>query len=461
MVAAKTRTRTQKKPRNLFLRILYPILPKGHVIRRVRFTRLLRILGPGIVTGAADDDPSGIATYSQTGAQFGLGQLWTALYQIPLLVAVQEAVARIGAATGKGLAGVVKDNYSRRVLYFIVALVVIANTINVGADIGAVASAVQLVVNVPFIAACVVVAIMIASLEILVSYRNYVKFLKWLSLALLAYPVTALLVHEPWGDIMRATFFPHITLDFNFLFIITGVFGTTISPYMFFWQSSGEVEEEISRHMLAQRGGKPRLTKAFIRDMRIDTVLGMIVAELGQWFIIITAATVLFSHGVTNIDSASDAAKALEPLVQSFPNAGQLAKVIFAIGIVGLGMLGIPVLAGSAAYALSEAFGWKEGLYRKFSKAKGFYIVIIIATLVGLLINFLGINPIKALVFTAVFNGVTAVPLLFFIAKINGSKKIMGDYRGKIVSRGFLWITFVLMAVSSIAMFYTLLSGHM
>lgn len=432
-------------------------LPK---VKRPRFSRFLRILGPGIVTGAADDDPSGIATYSQTGAQFGFGQLWTSLYQIPLLIAVQEAVARIGAVTGKGLAGVVKDNFSRKALYFIVTLVLLANILNIGADIGAVASAIQLVLPVPFGITCVVIALMIASFEIFISYKQYAKFLKWLSLALLAYPVTALLVHEPWGEIFHATLVPHITFDFNFLFIITGVFGTTISPYMFFWQSSGEVEEEIGKHMLAQRGGKPRLTKKFIRDMRVDTVFGMIAAELGQWFIIITAATVLFAHGITNIDSAADAAKALEPLVQSFPNAGFLAKAIFAVGIVGLGFLGIPVLAGSAAYALSEAAGWKEGLYRKFTKAKGFYGVIIVATFVGLLINFLGINPMKALVYTAVFNGVTAVPLLFFIAKVNGSEKILGEYRGKIVSRTLLWVTFAIMALGAILMFVTLFTGQ-
>ncbi len=461
LLMAKVKKQTIKKnlPRNPLLRALYPILPKQRVIRRPRFSRFLRILGPGIVTGAADDDPSGIATYSQTGAQFGFGQLWTALYQIPLLIAVQEAVARIGAVTGKGLAGVVKDNYSRKVLYFIVFLVVAANTINIGADIGAVASAIQLVAPVPFEITCVVVALLIASFEVLINYKQYAKFLKWLSLALLAYPVTALLVQQPWGEIIHSTLVPHITFDFQFLFIITGVFGTTISPYMFFWQSSGEVEEEISRHILPQRGGIPRLTKKFIRDMRIDTVMGMFAAEIAQWFIIITTATVLFSHGITSIDSAADAAKALEPLVQSFPNAGYMAKLIFSVGIVGLGMLGIPVLAGSAAYALSEAMGWKEGLYRKFTKAKGFYGVIIVATLVGLLINFMGINPMKALVYTAVFNGITAVPLLFFIARINSSKKILGDYRGKVISRTLLWFTFGVMGIGAILMFYTLITG--
>jgi len=430
--------------------------PKRKVIKKLKFNRAVRILGPGLITGAADDDPSGIATYSQTGAQFGFGQLWTALYQIPLLIGIQEACARIGAVAGKGLAGVVKDNYSRKVLYGVVVLVALANTINVGADIGAVAASVKLVVNVPFAIIAILTAIIIALLEIFVSYKVYAKILKWLALALLSYPITALIVHENWGKIFYATIVPHISLSFSFLFIITGVFGTTISPYMFFWQSSGEVEEEISHHMVAQRGGIPRLTKKFLKDLKIDNTAGMLAAELAQWFIIITTATVLFNHGIHNINTAAQAARALQPLVRTFPDSGQLAKDIFAVGVIGLGFLAIPVLAGSAAYALSEAFGWKEGLYRKFSKARGFYGIIIIATLIGLGINFLGINPLKALVYTAVFNGVAAVPLIFLIARINGNKKILGEYIGGKLSRIIVWLTFIVMATAAVAMFYTL-----
>lgn len=432
------------------------LIPKQKVVKQLKFGRFLRILGPGLITGAADDDPSGIATYSQTGAQFGFGMLWTALYQLPLLIAIQEACGRIGAVTGKGLAGVVKEHYSRKVLMAAVFLVVIANTINLGADIGAVAAACQLVVNLPFAVFAVITAVVIMLLEVFVSYKTYAKLLKWLSLTLLSYPITALIINEPWGQIAKATLVPHIELSFAFLFIITGVFGTTISPYMFFWQTSGEVEEEISAHMLAQRGGKPRLTHKFMRDLKIDTVVGMVASEVAQFFIVITAATVLFSHGVTNIGSAADAAKALQPLVTSFPNSGQVAKDLFAVGIVGLGLLGIPVLAGSAAYAMSEAFGWREGLYRKFTKARGFYGVIVASTLIGLLINFIGVNPIKALVFTAVFNGIAAVPLVYLIAKINGSHDIMGDYRGRWLSRTLLWVTFGVMLLSAIALLITL-----
>ena len=424
--------------------------------KKTRFGRLMRVLGPGVITGAVDDDPSGIATYSQTGAQFGFGQLWTALYQLPLIIAIQEACARIGAVTGKGLAGVVKEHYSKKLLVAVVFLVVIANTINIGADIGAVAGASQLVFDLPFAFYAIVAVTVSILLEIFISYKNYAKFLKFLALSLLAYPVTALIVHEPWGEIFTATIIPHIEFSFSFFFIVVGVFGTTITPYMFFWQASGEVEEEIAHHRLAEKGGVPRGVKKFLKDVRIDTTIGMFAAELAQWFIIITTATVLFSHGVTNINTAADAAKALEPLVRSFPNSGQLAKDIFAVGVIGLGLLAIPILAGSTAYAMSEAFNWREGLYRKFNKAKGFYGIIIASMLVGLLMNFVGINPIKALVFAAVFNGVTAVPLLFMINKINKDEAILGVYKGSKLSQTIIWIAFAIMSVGALGMFYTL-----
>lgn len=423
-----------------------------------RLARFFRIFGPGVITGAADDDPSGIATYSQTGAQFGLGMLWTALYQLPLLIAVQEACARIGAVTGKGLAGVIRERYSRATLLFVVALLVVANTINIGADIGAVAAAVQLILNVPFALVAALTAYLIVFLEIWVSYKRYASILKWCALALLAYPITALIVHEPWGQIVRATLLPHIQFDLPFLFIITGVFGTSISPYMFFWQASQEVEEELA-HDLPQEDGRPVLPRSWIHDIRIDTAAGMIAAEVAQWFIIITTATVLFTHGATNILSAADAAKAIEPLVHSFPNSGEIARAIFAIGIIGLGLLGIPVLAGSAAYATAEALHWKEGLSKKFLEARGFYGVIIIATLIGLLINFIGINPFKALVYTAVFNGIAAVPLLYVIARLNGSEDALGEKKGGRLSRAFVWLTFIVMALSALALLYTVFAG--
>jgi NRAMP (natural resistance-associated macrophage protein)-like metal ion transporter len=420
--------------------------------------RFLKTFGPGIITGAADDDPSGIATYTQTGAKFGYGQLWAAIAMLPLMIATQEACARIGAVNGKGLAAVIKDNYSKKVLYTAVFLVVIANTINIGADIGALAAAVQLLIPVNFVILTLSFTALILILEIFTSYRFYARILKWLALTLIAYPLTVFIVKQPWVTILKATFLPHIELNFEFFFIITGILGTTISPYMFFWQASQEVEEEKELHLLS-RYGKPKIGAQFIKNLRLDNLTGMIFSEFATWSIIVVAATVLHQNGITNIASAADAAKALEPLVQTFPYAGFLAKLIFAVGIIGLGLLGIPILSGSAAYALTEAFNMKEGLNLKLKKAHGFYGVITIATLIGLMINFIGIDPIKALVFAAVFNGVAAVPLIFLIARIARNKKIMGEYRSGWLSNTTVWITFIVMLASAVAMFYTLAQG--
>lgn len=418
--------------------------------------RYLRALGPGVITGAADDDPSGIATYSQTGAQFGYGLIWTALYQLPLLIAVQECCARIGAVTGKGLAGVIKDRFSRPVLIGVVMLVVAANTINIGADIGAVAEAARLILPGPFWLYAAGTALTVLGLEVCLPYKTYAKGLKWLAIALLAYPATAMIVDLPWGEILRATLVPHIELNFEFLFIITGVFGTSISPYMFFWQASEEVEEEAVMGVPADTKGRPILPAGFISLMRFDTTVGMVASEVAQWFIIMVTAAVLFSHHITSINSAADAAKALEPLVSSFPNAGLAAKAIFATGIIGLGLLGIPVLAGSAAYALSDAMGWRGGLGRRLRDAPAFYGVIAASTLIGLGLNFVGIDPFKALVFTAVFNGLAAAPLLFLIARINGDKALLGEHRGGPISRTLVWTTFGIMSLAAVALLYTL-----
>jgi NRAMP (natural resistance-associated macrophage protein)-like metal ion transporter len=426
----------------------------GEVIEpsKIGFLRFLKMLGPGLVTGAADDDPSGIATYSQTGAQFGFGQLWTSLYQIPLLLAVQECCGRIGSVTGRGLAGVIRQHYSRRVLLCAVVLVVLANTINIGADIGAVAAAAGLVVKAPFWLFALLTTLLIIMLEVLLSYRTYARLLKWLALALLAYPATTFMIDAPWHDIFLATVIPHIEFSFSFVFIITGVLGTTISPYMFFWQTSQEVEEEALLGLPMDDKNRPVLPLTFLRNMRIDTAIGMIASELGQWFIIITTGSVLFSHGVRTINTAADAAKALEPLVRSFPHAGQVARDLFAVGVIGLGLLGIPVLAGSAAYALAEALDWKEGLSLKLAQARGFYGVIIAAMAVGLLLNFIGIDPMKALVLTAVFNGVASVPLLFLIARINRNADILGESTGGKVSRTLVWLSFAVMAMAAVAL---------
>ncbi|WP_295676113.1 NRAMP family divalent metal transporter [uncultured Mucilaginibacter sp.] len=414
-----------------------------------------RKLGPGLVTGAADDDPSGIATYSQTGAQFGYGQLWTALYMLPLMIAVQEACARIGLVTGKGITTIVRERYSKGVLYAVVGLVVVANTINIGADLGAMAAAAQLLIPAPFILLTLFFTSVILLLEVFTSYRVYAKILKWLALTLLAYPITVFIVNQPWVTILKATVIPHFEFSFAFLFIITGVLGTTISPYMFFWESSQEVEEDKEKKLI-KKTGKPSISAFIVNKMRLDNSFGMIFSEFATWSIIVVAATVLHNSGVKNINTAADAAKAIEPLVDTFPHAGFLSKLIFSIGIIGLGMLAIPVLSGSAAYSVANAFNWKASLNLKFNKAKGFYLIIIAATLVGLLLNFIGINPVKALVYAAVLNGVAAVPLLFLILKISSDEDIMGEFKSKAISKTILWITFIAMGAAAVAMFYTI-----
>lgn len=412
-------------------------------------------MGPGLITGAADDDPSGIATYSQTGAQFGYGMLWTALYMLPFMTAVQEACARIGAVSGRGIAAVVKEHYGKKILYPVILLVVVANTINIGADIGAMAAAAKLLIPLNFTILILLFTILILVLEIFTSYKVYSKFLKWLALALLSYPLTVFIVHQPWRQILVASIVPHVEFNFAFLFIITGVLGTTISPYMFFWEASEEVEEEHEKHLIA-RDGKPRITPRFIRHLRTDNMVGMIVSEIATWSILLVAGSVLHTHNVTNVATAADAARALEPLVRTFPYAGFLAKLIFSVGIIGLGLLAVPVLSGSASYAVAEAVNWREGFNQKINRAHGFYGVITIATLVGLCINFLGINPVQALIFTAVFNGVAAVPLLFLVAHVAQSEKIMGEYKSGWLSKILVWFTFIGMGIAAIAMFVTL-----
>lgn len=420
--------------------------------KRNKFLKFLSILGPGLTTGAADDDPSGIATYSQTGAQFGYGQLWTALYMLPFMIGVQEACARIGMVTGKGIAAIVKEHYNAKVLYAVVGLVVIANVINIGADIGAMAAAAALIIPLPFVVWTLLFTASILILEIFTTYKVYARILKWLALSLLAYPITVFIIKMPWLTVLKATFIPHIEFTFVFFFIITGVLGTTISPYMFFWETSQEVEEVKEKNWI--KDGLPSIRKSNIRSMRIDNNAGMIISEITTWSIMVVAGTVLHNSGVTDIKTAADAAKALEPLVHSFPHSGYLSKVIFSIGIIGLGFLAVPVLSGSAAYAVSEAVNWESGLNLKLEKAHGFYGIITIATLIGLIINFIGIDPVKALVYSAVLNGVAAVPLIFLIIKISSNNKIMGEYKSGLLSKIVLWITFLAMGSAAIAMFY-------
>lgn len=415
-----------------------------------RHPKFARVLGPGLITGAADDDPSGIATYSQAGAAYGFGQLWTIILCLPLMIAVQEACARIGSATSQGLVKVTSRQYSRTILFLVVGLVVMANIINIGADFAAVGASINLLIPLPIPFISTIFMLIVLGLEIFIGYHTYAKFLKVLALSLISYVAVALLVTNNWIDVFKATFIPQLQWNSTYWYVIVAILGTTISPYMFFWQTAEEVEESN----YSKNNHKRRRE---IGEIRQDTSIGMSVSQIGSWFMIITAAVVLHENGVTNIGSAADAAKALEPLVQGFPYAGTLAKILFAIGVIGMGLLGIPVLAGSVAYAVSEAFGWREGLDYKLKEAKQFYGVIIFATLAGWLITLIGIDPIKSLVFAAVINGLVAVPLILIIAKISKSREIMGELSGGRLSRTLLNLTFFVMLLCAMMLIGTAL----
>lgn len=416
-----------------------------------KLKKLLKIIGPGFITGASDDDPSGIATYSQTGAQFGYTQLWTALFSTPFMTVVQEMCGRIGMVTGNGLSGIIRKNFPKPVLYTSVLLLLVANTINIGADLGAMASSAQLIFHIPFFAWLLGMTVLTLILEIFVSYKLYSQVLKYLTFSLFAYIITVFVVKQDWRQVLQATFIPSFSFQKDYLLNIVAILGTTISPYLFFWQADEEVEEEVEKHKLQSMGrGRPHVTKHDISDMRLDTIVGMFFSNLVMFFIIITAASTLHAHGITNIETADQAAKALKPF------AGNFAFLLFALGVVGTGLLAVPVLAGSASYALSEAFGWREGLYRKFTQAHGFYGVITIATLIGLLVNFTPIKPFQMLYYSAIINGITAPPLMFLILKIANDKKIMKQHTNSRFSNIVGWSITVAMSIAGIAMIASL-----
>lgn len=404
----------------------------------MKLRQLFRKIGPGVITGASDDDPSGIGTYSMAGAQFGYSLSWLTLYLYPMMTAVQEMCGRIGMVTGQGLAGVIKRHYSRPLLFLTTSLLFLANTVNVGVNLGAMAVSAQMLLNLPFLSWVLFFAVLSLVLEIFTTYKTYAKFLKWLTFSLFAYVVTAFLVNQNWLEVLKNTTVPVFRLEKEYLLMITALFGTTISPYLFFWQASEEVEEEVAEHKIISPGrGKPVVTSKDLKSLRWDTAFGMLFSQIVAFFIMITTASTLFKAGITQINTAQEAALALKPL------AGDGAYLLFTLGIVGTGMLSIPVLAGSAAYGVSETFGWKEGLNKKFSRAKGFYGVIIFSTFLGLLINFAGVNPIQALFWTAVINAVISLPLLVVILLITNNEKIMGKRVNNKLSN-FLGISVVL-----------------
>lgn len=410
----------------------------------------LKKLGPGIITGAADDDPSGIATYSQTGAQYGTSLLWLAAWTFPLMAMIQEMCARISLVTGQGLASNIKHTYSKKVLYACTIILFIANTLNIGADLGAMSKAVQLISPaIPFIFLVIFIGIAGLLLEIFIPYKKYAKYLKWLVIALFSYVATGFLIHMNWGILLRDGILPHITFSKTQILLITGILGTTISPYLFFWQTSQEVEEQIAEGkttVLSRKG----TNKAEIKEMRVDVWVGMFLSNLVMFFIIAVCANTLFVGGITDINTANDAALALTPL------AGRFATLLFAIGIIGTGLLAIPILAGSASYAISESLGWKEGLYRKLKEARAFYAVIAVSIVIGILINFIGINPIKALIYSAILNGIVAPIIIVCIVHISSSQKIMGHFKNSFFTKTIGWIVAVLMGVTALAAIYSL-----
>jgi NRAMP (natural resistance-associated macrophage protein)-like metal ion transporter len=394
-----------------------------------KIIKFLKSLGPGFITGASDDDPSGIGTYSQTGAQFGYNQLWTAPFSFPFMTVIQEMCGRIGMVTGRGLSGVIKRHYARPILYGAVSLLFIANTINIGANLGAMASSIQLLVDVPFVVLLLAITVSTVLLEVYVPYPAYARILKYLTLSLFAYIIAVFVIKQDWQTIAISTLLPQVTFSKEYLMNIVAILGTTISPYLFFWQADQEVEEEIAHHKIRAIGkGIPRITHYDIRKMRIDTIIGMFFSNIVMFFIIATTASTLHVNNITVIETADQAASALRPL------AGDFAFLLFTLGIVGTGFLAIPVLAGSASYALSEAVGWNAGLNKKFSRAHGFYLVIAFATLGGLLVNFTPIKPFQLLYYTAILNGCVAPVLMIILLLISNNKKIMGEHTNSLFS---------------------------
>jgi NRAMP (natural resistance-associated macrophage protein)-like metal ion transporter len=422
----------------------------GHWSRgRLLENRLLSYIGPGWITGASDDDPSGIATYSQAGAQFGYSMCWVMLFTFPLMAAIQEISARIGRVTGEGIAGNIRANYPPWLLRGIVGLLVVANIINLGADLGAMGEATRLLVGGPAHLYVAAFAVACALLEIFSRYERYASILKWTALSLFAYVAAALIVDVPWGQVAVATLIPSFTWQKDYIVTIVAVLGTTITPYCFFWQSSQEAENERIDPAAQPLLEAPEEARAEIGRIRVDTYFGMGFSNLISWFIIITTAATLNAHGITDIQTSAQAAEALRPI------AGVFTFAVFAIGIIGLGLLAVPVLAGSAAYALGEALGWPTGLSRLPRDAKAFYGTISVATLLGVSINFINLDPIKALFWAAVINGVVAVPLMVVIMIMATQERVMGAFTLPRPLWAIGWLSTIAMAVAVIVMFAT------
>jgi NRAMP (natural resistance-associated macrophage protein)-like metal ion transporter len=412
---------------------------------------LVKKLGPGLITGAADDDPSGIATYSQVGAQFGYSILWTTFLTFPLMVGIQIISARIGRVTGHGLAANIRQHYSPWILHSLVCLLLVANTINIAADIGAMAAALKLLIGGPAHLYVIAFALLSLVLQIFIPFPRYAPILKLLTLSLFAYVATVFAVEIPWGEVLRGTIMPLASLGADYVVAVVAVFGTTISPYLFFWQASQEVEEQRAAEGEEPLKEAPEQASAHLRRIKVDTYIGMGFSNLIAFFIILTAAVTLHLHGVTDIETSAQAAEALRPI------AGEYAFLLFSAGIVGTGLLAVPVLAGSAAYAVAESFKWPIGLGRKLLEARGFYMILTIATLLGVMLNFTSIDPIKALFWSAVINGVIAVPIMAIMMAMAAKPEIMGQFVVTPRLRILGWLATGVMALAVLAMGVTAL----
>jgi NRAMP (natural resistance-associated macrophage protein)-like metal ion transporter len=431
------------------LPVLAARIARRRASRRAVHKGLLSQLGPGLITGASDDDPSGIATYSQTGAQFGYAMCWVMLFCFPLMVAIQEISARMGRVTGQGIAGNIRAHYSRWLLCAIVGLLLLANTINLGADLGAMGAALKLLVGGPVGPYVIGFAIFCTWLEVFSRYQRYVSILKWGSFVLLAYAAVALVVHVPWGTVLYSTFVPHFSLKTEYVVTVVAVLGTTITPYCFFWQASQEAEDQRidpTAHALIDA---PEQAPAEISRMRLDTYIGMGYSNVISVFIIVATAATLNAHGITDIQTSAQAAEALRPI------AGVFTFALFAAGIIGIGLLAVPVLAGSGAYAIGEALGWTTGLDRQPLDAKAFYGTIAVSTLIGIGINFVGFDPIKALFWSAVINGVVAVPLMVIIMLMAMRQDVMGRFVLPRALWAMGWLCTAVMAIVVAIMFAT------
>jgi NRAMP (natural resistance-associated macrophage protein)-like metal ion transporter len=418
---------------------------RGDGKRTSLLRKTLAILGPGVITAAADDDPSGISTYSVAGAAYGFATLWIALITFPLMASVQLMCARLGMVTGQGLASAVRNNYPRWVLWGACSILVVANVINIGADLGGMAEATQLITGIPPLVWIPFYAFGILALLFWTSYNLIARVFKWLTLVLFAYVVTSFFAHVDWKQALIATLVPHLEWSRGFLAVLVGILGTTISPYLFFWQAAEEVEEDRAKGQttVAKRQGS---TAAELKDARADTLIGMFFSNFIMYFIILTTGATLHAHGQTNIATAGQAAEALRPL------AGNGAYLLFTIGLIGTGMLGVPVLVGSSAYAVAEAAKWRGSMNDRPKKARGFYTVMGVAMALGLALNFIGLNAVKMLFWSAVINGLLAPPLIFLVILLTSNRKVMGERVNSPILKYLGWATFAVMTAAAVAM---------